>query len=90
LAGKAYHAELDESGFSVIGDVCSWRVLWTEARLKGEDKRVFMFGVSEVLIIVLWLGSALRPLRTTCKGLLKKRIPFLREWIDFDDPTIYF
>jgi hypothetical protein len=43
LAGKKYHAELDESGFSVSGDACSWRVLWAEARLKGEDKRVFMF-----------------------------------------------
>jgi hypothetical protein len=43
LAGKRYHAELDENGFSVSGDACSWRVLWTEALLKGEDKRVFMF-----------------------------------------------
>ena len=25
LAGKKYHAELDENGFSVSGDACSWR-----------------------------------------------------------------
>jgi len=43
LVGKKYHAELDENGFSVTGDSCSWRVLWTEALLKGENKRVFMF-----------------------------------------------
>jgi hypothetical protein len=43
VAGKSYHAEVDENGFSVSGDACSWRVPWTEVRLKGEDKRVFMF-----------------------------------------------
>jgi hypothetical protein len=43
LAGKVYHAELDGNGFSVSGDACSWRVLWPEVRLKGEDHRVFMF-----------------------------------------------
>jgi hypothetical protein len=24
------------------------------------------------------------------RGSTKKRIPRLREWIDFDDPTVYF
>jgi hypothetical protein len=43
VAGKRYHAELDENGFSVSGDACSWRVPWAEVRLKGEDRRVFMF-----------------------------------------------
>lgn len=43
LAGKNYHAELDEDGFSVTGDSCSWRVLWSEVRHKGENKRVFIF-----------------------------------------------
>jgi hypothetical protein len=51
LAGKKYHAELDENGFAVNGDGCSWRVLWTEVLLKGEDHRVFMFfGKSTVFI----------------------------------------
>ncbi len=43
LAGTSYRAELDENGFSVSGDGCSWRVLWPDVRLKGEDSRVFMF-----------------------------------------------
>ena len=43
LAGKVYHAELAENGFSVTGDGCSWRVLWPEVRFKGEDHCVFMF-----------------------------------------------
>jgi energy-coupling factor transporter transmembrane protein EcfT len=43
LLGKNYHAELDENGFSVSGDACSWRVLWPEVRIKGEDNLVFMF-----------------------------------------------
>lgn len=51
LAGKNYHAELDENGFSVTGDSCSWRVLWSEARRKGEDKRVFMFAAKDRIFI---------------------------------------
>jgi hypothetical protein len=51
LAGKNYHAELDENGFSVIGDSCSWRVLWSEASLKGENERVFMFNAKATLFI---------------------------------------
>jgi hypothetical protein len=51
LAGKKYHAELDENGFSVSGDACGWRVLWTEALLKGEDKRVFMFSGKGTIFI---------------------------------------
>jgi hypothetical protein len=51
LAGKNYHTELDENGFSVTGDSCSWRVLWTEARLKGENKRVFMFNAKGTVFI---------------------------------------
>jgi hypothetical protein len=51
LAGKKYHAELDKNGFSVTGDSCSWRVLWTEAPLKGENKCVFMFSAKGALFI---------------------------------------
>jgi hypothetical protein len=43
LEGKKYQAELDESGFLVSGDSCSWRVAWSEVHLKGENKRVFIF-----------------------------------------------
>jgi hypothetical protein len=51
LAGKKYHAELDGNGFSVIGDGCSWRLLWTEAPLRGEDKSVFMFSGKGTIFI---------------------------------------
>jgi len=51
LAGKKYHAELDENGFSVTGDSCSWRVLWTEVSLKGENKCVFMFSAKSTIFI---------------------------------------
>jgi hypothetical protein len=51
LAGKKYHAELDENGFAVSGDGCSWRVLWTEALLKGEGKDVFMFNGKSTIFI---------------------------------------
>ncbi|HKD80920.1 MAG TPA: YcxB family protein [Candidatus Angelobacter sp.] len=43
LAGKNYHAELDDNGFLVSGDSSNWRVAWTEVSIKGENKRVFMF-----------------------------------------------
>jgi hypothetical protein len=43
LVGKKYHADLDNHGFSVRGDSCSWQVPWTEVQHKGEDDRVFMF-----------------------------------------------
>ena len=43
LVGKKYQAELDEGGFSVIGDACNWRVPWPEVLAKGEDDLVFMF-----------------------------------------------
>jgi hypothetical protein len=51
LAGKNYHVELDENGFSVSGDSCGWRVLWTEVQLKSEDKRVFMFSAKGTIFI---------------------------------------
>jgi hypothetical protein len=31
--------------------MCSWRVLWAEARLKGEDKCVFMFSGKGTIFI---------------------------------------
>lgn len=40
---EEYHADLDNHGFSVRGDSCSWQVPWTEVQHKGEDDRVFMF-----------------------------------------------
>ena len=51
FAGKKYHAELDENGFSVSGDDCSWRVPWTEALIKSEDKLVFMISAKGTIFI---------------------------------------
>jgi len=43
LAGMSFHAEVDENGFSVSGNGCTWLVPWTEVQWKSEDKSVFMF-----------------------------------------------
>jgi hypothetical protein len=51
LEGKSYQAELDESGFLVSGDSCSWRVAWNEVHLKGENKRVFIFYAKATIFI---------------------------------------
>jgi hypothetical protein len=51
LRGKNYHAELDDNGFSVSGDSCSWRVPWTEVHLKGENKKVFIFNAKGSIFI---------------------------------------
>ena len=42
LAGKRFKADVNEDGFEVTGDVCSWRVRWPGVGVKGENERVFM------------------------------------------------
>jgi hypothetical protein len=42
LAGKKFKADVNEDGFEVTGDVCSWRIRWPGVQLKGEDERVIM------------------------------------------------
>lgn len=51
FSGKLYHAELNEDGFSVSGDACSWRVLWNDVSRKGENNLVFMFGAKGTIFI---------------------------------------
>lgn len=51
LAGKSYQADLNDSGFTVNGDSCSWRVLWSEVKVKGENKRVFIFYAKGTIFI---------------------------------------
>jgi hypothetical protein len=51
VEGNRYQAELDESGFLVSGDSCSWRVAWNEVHLKGENKRVFIFYAKATIFI---------------------------------------
>jgi hypothetical protein len=51
LEGKSYQAELDESGFLVSGDSCSWRVAWSEVHSKAESKQVFIFYAKGTIFI---------------------------------------
>lgn len=51
FAGKTYHAELEQDGFSVAGDSCGWHARWSEVRFKGENKLVFMFFAKSTIFI---------------------------------------
>jgi len=51
LAGKKYHAELNENGLHVSGDMCTWQVPWAEVQSRGEDERVFMFSVKGTVFV---------------------------------------
>jgi len=42
VVGKRFKAAVDEDGFEVTGDQCSWRVRWPGVRVKGENEQVFM------------------------------------------------
>lgn len=42
LAGKKFKAEVNEEGFEVVGDLCSWRVRWAGVLLKGESEHMFV------------------------------------------------
>ncbi|MGB9073774.1 MAG: YcxB family protein [Terriglobales bacterium] len=42
LAGMKYRADVNEEGFGVTGDLCSWRVRWSDVQLKAENEHVFM------------------------------------------------
>jgi hypothetical protein len=49
LAGKTFKADLNEEGFEVSGDECSWRVRWRGVRLKGENESVLvLYGANTV------------------------------------------
>jgi len=42
LAGQKFKAGVDEGGFEVTGELCSWRVRWPAVRIKAENDKVFM------------------------------------------------
>jgi hypothetical protein len=42
VAGQKYRADVNEEGFEVVGDLCTWRIRWAGMSIKGEDERVFM------------------------------------------------
>jgi hypothetical protein len=41
--GEHFSVDANETGFEVVGNLCSWRIKWEGVKLKGEDKKVFMF-----------------------------------------------
>ena len=43
VIGKRFRAEVNEEGFEVTGEDCTWRVPWSGVSAKAEDQRVFMF-----------------------------------------------
>ena len=51
LSGKKFQAHVDEEGFEIVGDLCSWRVRWPAVTVKGEDKSVFTLQVEGILFI---------------------------------------
>ena len=51
VVGKGFKAEVDEDGFEVTGDQCSWRVRWPGVRVKGENEQVFMLHSHGTLFI---------------------------------------
>ena len=42
VAGKRFTADVNEDGFEVKGEFCTWRVQWAGVRKKGENSQVFM------------------------------------------------
>lgn len=42
LTAKRYKASVNEDGFEVTLDLCSWNVRWPSVRFKGENSLVFM------------------------------------------------
>jgi hypothetical protein len=42
VVGKRFKADMNEDGFEVTGDSCSWRIRWPVVRFKGENEQVFM------------------------------------------------
>jgi hypothetical protein len=49
--GKSFMADVDETGFKVAGEFQEWRVKWPGVRLRGEDKKVFIFLAGGTLYI---------------------------------------
>jgi hypothetical protein len=42
LAGQKYYAKLNEEGFQVAGNYCTWQNRWADVSPEGEDNCVFM------------------------------------------------
>jgi hypothetical protein len=42
VAGKRFMADVNEDGFEVKGEFCTWRIQWSGVGRKSEDPQVFM------------------------------------------------
>ena len=42
VAGKKFRADVNDQGFEITGDFCSWRVQWPGVSVKAESGRAFM------------------------------------------------
>jgi hypothetical protein len=51
LADQKYRATVNEDGFQVVGDYCTWRNRWADVSPKGEDDRVFTLFAHGTLFI---------------------------------------
>jgi hypothetical protein len=51
VRGKKYRAELDEMGFEVAGEECTWRIPWAGVSAKRESKRVFIVYAANTVFI---------------------------------------
>lgn len=51
LSGKTFHAEVNEDGFVVAGDLCTWYVRWAGVSVKGENKDVFILHGANTLFM---------------------------------------
>jgi hypothetical protein len=50
-AGKRYRADVNEQGFVIASALQSWRVLWAEVEIHGENDKVFIFSSGSILFI---------------------------------------
>lgn len=51
LWGEKFAAEVDNEGFKVVADLCSWQIPWRGVKLRGENDRVFVFYSANTLFI---------------------------------------
>jgi len=51
MASKKFKAHLNEDGYEVTGDLCSWRIRWPGVQLKGENERVFMLYAANTIFM---------------------------------------
>jgi hypothetical protein len=51
LEGTKFSAIVDQRGFSVVGDLCSWQVHWEGVSLRGENAQAFILDGANTLFV---------------------------------------